>query len=146
MEELKNKRQKKKDKPQKREKTKEEKKDSVSSVIDLVGDIIGNLEKYTSRINANLDSLYLSVGGKEPSEIAVKFGALSSAVGLLLELLDTKTKLKVKSPEKISVVCDYLSSDIKFSIDVTVKIRILDVVKTGIEILVLMLKRGVIKK
>ena len=118
----------------------------IREIVETAGHELILLEKYTSRINANLDSLYLSVGGKEPSEIAVKFGALSSAVGLLLELLDSKTKLKVKSPEKISVVCDYLSSDIKFSIDVTVKIRILDVVKTGIEILVLMLKRGVIKK
>ena len=142
MEALKLKKQKKKKKPDKKVKTKEEKKDSVTAIIDLVINILGNLEKYTSRINAKLDSLRLTVGGKDPAEVAVRFGVLSSAVGLLLELLDSKTQLKVKDPENISVSCDYLSPDIKFSVDVAVKIRILDVVKTGIDILVLWLKRG----
>lgn len=138
--------QKTKEKADDKVKTKEEKKDSVMSIIELVIEILGNLEKYTSRINAKLDRLYLSVGGKDPSDVAVKFGVLSASVGLLLELLDSKTKLKVKNPDNLSVVCDYFSDDIKFFIDVTVKIRILDVVKTGIEILVLWLKHSINKK
>ncbi len=149
MEELKKKKQAKQDKkekPEKKVKTKEEKKDSVTSIIDLVCEILGNLEKYTSRINAKLDRLYLSVGGKDPSEVAVKFGVLSASVGLLLELFDSKTKLKVKNPDNILVACDYFSDEIKFFIDVTVKIRIFDAVKTGIEILVLWLKHNINKK
>jgi len=133
---------KKKTKPAKEKKKQsfEEKRDTVTSTVELVLEILSRVEKYTSKLNAKLDRLYLSVGGKDPADVAVKYGTLSSAAGLLLELLDTKTTLKVKDPSNISVVCDYFSSDIKFALDVTLKIRILDALKTGVEILMLKLK------
>lgn len=133
---------KKKTKPVKEKKKQsfEEKRNTVTSTVELVLEILSRVEKYTSKLSAKLDRLYLSVGGKDPADVAVKFGVLSSATGLLLELLDTKTTLKVKDPRNISVVCDYFSSDIKFALDVTLKIRILDALKTGVEILMLKLK------
>lgn len=148
MEELRTKKEKKKSKSKepKKKLTPDEKRDTVTSVIELVLEILGRLEKYTSKLNSSLDQLYVSVGGKDPSEVAVKFGVISSAVGLLLELLDLKTRLKVKNPDNISVVCDYLSPDIKFVLDVTVKIRILDALKTGIEILMLKIKHDISRK
>lgn len=131
---------KKKSKSEKKKQSFDEKRDSITSTVDLVLEILGRVEKYTSKLSAKLDRLYLSVGGKDPADVAVKFGVLSSATGLLLELLDTKTTLKVKDPRNISVVCDYFSSDIKFALDVTLKIRILDALKSGVEILMLKLK------
>ena len=95
------KKRKKQEKP-KKVKTKEEKRDVVTSIIELVIDILGRLDKYTSRINAKLDKLILSVGGKDPLDASVKFGVLSTSVSLLLELLNSKTKPSTKRAIKKS--------------------------------------------
>ena len=126
----------------KKEKTGHEKKakGSANDMVELVLEIVSRLEKYFGRIGTRISRLRVSVGGKDTSDAAVKYGVACQAVAYLIEILNMKTKLKIGKKDDVSVSCDYFSRDIKIDADITVNIRVIDALKTGIELLVLKLK------
>jgi len=118
----------------------ESKKGSISNTVSLVVKILNRLDVYTGRIRTKITSLDVTVGGDDAASAAVTYGIVSQSVTYLIELLDCKTRLKLPTPEKLSVKCDYTEKSISFSLDLIVKLRILDALRTGIDILLIKLK------
>lgn len=113
----------------------------LGDTLELVRDILTAAEKYTGRINADIKRLSVTVGGRDAAAAAVTYGAAHSAVSCILELLDSKTKLKIRDAEKLSVRIDYLSEKtLVISIDLTVKIKLIDALRALIELLSVKLK------
>lgn len=123
---------------EKKEKKKE--KGSIPRTISLVRRILERLDVYTGRIYTKVSHLDVAVGGDDAASAAIAYGAVSQSVSYLIELLDQKTRLRIPNPEKLSVRVDYLADGTKFSLDLTIKIRIIDALRTAVEILMIKMK------
>lgn len=115
-------------------------KGSIARTIGLVKKILDRLDTYTGRIYTKISYLKVVVGGKDAAGTAVTYGVVSQSVSYLIELLDCKTKLKTPNAEKLSVVCDYTADGVTFGLDLTIKIRIIDALKTAVDVLMIKFK------
>lgn len=118
----------------------EKPKGSVTDMVELVLEIVSRLEKYFGRIGTRVSRLRITVGGNDTADAAIKYGAACQAVAYLTEILKTKTRLRVGRGDEISVTCDYFSSDIKIDADIEIRIRVLDALVTGVDVLLLKLR------
>ncbi len=129
-----------KNKPKVKEKSKNGEKTPLSDTVDFILGILRRVDTYTGRLITRVKRLEVSVGGSDPAAAAVTYGVASQGVAYLLEVLDNKTTLKKRKSDIVSVNVDYLSSDIKVNADVELSVKVIDAVKTVIEILMLKAK------
>ena len=115
-------------------------KGSIVNTISLVVKILERLDVYTGRLRTVVTRLDVTVGGADAASAAVTYGIVSQSVSYLIELLDCKTKLKLKDTDSLAVKCDYTGEGIGFIFDLTVKLRILDALRTGVDVLLIKLK------
>lgn len=125
------------DKSEKKEKGKKE---SIANTVSLVAQILERLEVYAGRLLTKIKSLDVTVGGDDAASAAVTYGVVSQSVTYLLELLDCKTKLKIPDPDRLSVKCDYTAKEISINVDISVKLRVIDALRTAVDIMLLKMK------
>ena len=95
---------------------------------------------YAGRLRTNIKSLDITVGGDDAASAAVTYGVISQSVTYLLELLDCKTKLKIPDPDRLSIKCDYTAKEISINVDISVKLRGIDALRTAVDIMLLNIK------
>ncbi len=124
----------KKEEPEKGEKT------PLSETVDFILEILRKVDTYTGRLKTRIKRLELTVGGTDPAFTAIAYGVASQATAYLVETLDTKTKLIRKESDVVTVNCDYCSAEYKLSADIELSIKVIDGIRTAIEILMLKAK------
>lgn len=125
---------------EKSEKKEKDKKESIANTVSLITQILERLGVYAGRLRTNIKSLDITVGGDDAASAAVTYGVISQSVTYLLELLDCKTKLKIPDPDRLSVKCDYTAKEISINVDISVKLRGIDALRTAVDIMLLKMK------
>lgn len=115
-------------------------KGSIGNTVSFVIKVLERLDTYTGRLRAKITRLHVTVGGSDAAGAAVTYGIVSQSVSYLIEILDCKTRLKIADPDDMSVKCDFTAEGISFILDLTVKLRILDALRTGVDVLFIKLK------
>lgn len=109
----------------------------VSGLLDITGEIARLAKDTLKDLFAALKirlSIYLKIAGKDAADTAVKYGYTCSGVYPALKIIDSVSKLKVKSVDIIPDFSDNPSTEIQAN--ALVKIRILSIIK-------LLLTRGI---
>ncbi|MBR6917943.1 MAG: hypothetical protein IKN38_07135, partial [Clostridia bacterium] len=88
-----------------------------------------------------IDGLRISVGAEEASAVALRYGAISQSVSYLLEFLDVNTTLTVKA-DAVDVSADFVGGEFDLFAEVTVGIRVINILRIGLSILVKKIKKG----
>lgn len=125
---------------EKSEKKEKDKKESIVNTVSLITQILERLGVYAGRLRTNIKSLDITVGGDDAASAAVTYGVISQSVTYLLELLDCKTKLKIPDPDRLSIKCDYTAKEISINVDISVKLRGIDALRTAVDIMLLKMK------
>ena len=125
---------------EKSEKKEKDKKESIVNTVSLITQILERLGVYAGRLRTNIKSLDITVGGDDAASAAVTYGVISQSVTYLLELLDCKTKLKIPDPDRLSIKCDYTAKEISINVDISVKLRGIDALRTAVDIMLLKIK------
>lgn len=125
---------------EKSEKKEKDKKESIANTVSLITQILERLGVYAGRLRTNIKSLDITVGGDDAASAAVTYGVISQSVTYLLELLDCKTKLKIPDPDRLSIKCDYTAKEISINVDISVKLRVIDALRTAVDIMLLKMK------
>ena len=112
---------------------------SVENTVSFVLKVLDRLDTYTGRLRTVIHRFDVTVGGSDVAKTAVTYGIVSQSVSYLLELLDCKTRLKIADPALLSGRCDFIAEGLSFAADLTIKLRILDALRTGVDVLLIKL-------
>ena len=112
-------------------------------ILDLVKFALGEAAAFPQYIESNVRMLDITVGSPEAADTAIKYGKLSAAVSLLLELLQNKTAMKIKKDAVINVTPDFTAPKTTFRVDLDIRIRLFSFVRVGWHALVWFIKRKV---
>ena len=115
-------------------------KESIANTVSLIAQIIERLGVYAGRLRTKIKSLDVTVGGDDAASAAVTYGVISQSVSYLIEILDCNTKLKIPDPDRLSVKCDYTAKEISINVDISVKLRVIDALRTAVDIMLLKMK------
>ncbi len=126
--------------PDESEKKKPKDKGSITEIVDLILEILSKAETYTGRLKTEIRRLNVTVGGRDPAQCAITYGVLAQTASYLIELLDTKTKLKKLKLNSVNITCDFLSEKTVFDVDLSVKITVFDALITAIDLLMIKLR------
>ena len=118
----------------------EKEKGSVGNTVSFVLKVIDRLDTYTGRLHTVINRLDVTVGGSDAAAVAVKYGIVSQSVSYLIEVLDCKTKLRLADSEALSVKCDFIAEGVSFAVDLSIKLRVLDALRTGVDVILIKLK------
>jgi len=111
------------------------------SVISLIMPVIGGvLDTFAGKLRIKVLHLQITVGGSDAAQIGMMYGIISQGVAYLLELLSHKTKFRRSHKAVVNVVPDFLLSKTKADIRIIFRLRIWDLVTTGIHFLIRFLK------
>lgn len=116
------------------------KKESVANTVSLITQILERLGVYAGRLRTKIKSLDVTVGGDDAASAAVTYGVISQSVSYLIEILDCNTKLNIPDPDRLSVKCDYTVKEISINVDISVKLRVIDALRTAVDIMLLKMK------
>ena len=116
------------------------KKESVANTVSLITQILERLGVYAGRLRTKIKSLDVTVGGDDAASAAVTYGVISQSVSYLIEILDCNTKLNIPDPDRLSVKCDYTAKEISINVDISVKLRVIDALRTAVDIMLLKMK------
>lgn len=103
----------------------------LASIIELLSFIFEELPKFFSYFHTEIRMLDITVGGKNADSIARNYGKISALVSLLIELLDSKTRLKKMKPDSVQVRADFISEKIKYRLHIRIKLRLFSIVRVG---------------
>ncbi|MBR5633372.1 MAG: hypothetical protein IKW68_05260 [Clostridia bacterium] len=126
----------------KKQAEKESGENKLSGLTDFIMTLLSKYEKYTGRLNTEVKRLDVSVGGKDASAAAISYAVYSQAVAYILEILESKTKMKPLKEGRVNVVCDWFSDKTDVSADVVVKIKVWDAIVSAVEILMLKIQHS----
>ena len=115
-------------------------KESIANTVSLIAQIIERLGVYAGRLRTKIKSLDVTVGGDDAASAAVTYGVISQSVSYLIEILDCNTKLNIPDPDRLSVKCDYTAKEISINVDISVKLRVIDALRTAVDIMLLKMK------
>jgi hypothetical protein len=130
------------------EKAQEKKKRSFSDILGFVKFITRILKRALKELSAALKikikKLDISVATSSPDKTAILFGSVCSAVYQLCEIVNRFTRSEI-DPTKIKIHSDFLSQSFKAELDMVISLRIIDIVRTGGSVLLMLteLKKGV---
>ena len=101
--------------------------------IDLLKMLLTRLaENSKGHLKVRLKKLEIVVADAQPDKAAILFGTVNTAVALLLEYLNTNTKLYPLEKSSVFVTCDFDSKSTEAVIELETKIRIIHLVKFAI--------------
>lgn len=115
-------------------------KGSFTHTISFILKVVDRLDIYTSRLKTYLNKLKVTVGGTDAASTAVAYGLVSQTTAYLVEILECKTNLHKAKKDSVTVNCDFTREGISFVVDITVKLRIFDALRTGVDVVLLKLK------
>ena len=105
----------------------------ISDFIELLRLLIVRLVEHSSgHLKVRLKRFEITVGDKLPDRAAILFGTVNTATALLLEHLETNTKLYPLEKSSVYVTCDFDSSQTNAVIELTAKIRVLHLLKFAV--------------
>lgn len=108
-----------------------EKIEEIRSLAEFAVKIAG---KYSKKINVNVKRLHVTVGGDDAAETAKKYGIVAQGIVYLTEVLPAAVTFR-SDPGAISADADFLSEKITLDTDVTVGIRLINVLRIGLAVL-----------
>lgn len=126
----------------KKQAEKESGENKLSGLTDFIMTLLSKYEKYTGRLNTEVKRLDVTVGGKDAAAAAISYAVYSQAVAYILEILESKTKMKPLKEGRVNVVCDWFSDKTDVSADVVVKIKVWDAIVSAVEILMLKIQHS----
>lgn len=124
------------------ESTPESKLLSISEILEFV---TNEFPRLASRIKIKINRFIVKVGGNDSAKIALDYGKLEAIVSLIIELLENKTSLSPIKENTVLVYADFLSEKTTFEADISIKISVFSIVRTGMSALI-MLIRSMINK
>ncbi|MBQ6262068.1 MAG: hypothetical protein IJK58_00960 [Clostridia bacterium] len=130
-----------KEKAEKKEKPKKSFSEKFDEVKKLLSVIVETAGKYSKKLRIAINGFRISVGAEEASDVALRYGAISQSVSYLLEFLDVNTDLTVKEGA-VDVTADFISGKFDLFADVSVGIRVINVLRIGLSVLVKKIKKG----
>jgi len=133
---------KKKDKSKKavsEEKPKEKKKntfDDVMDIIESVKKIIGKVFYYFNKyLRFNVKALRIKVAAEDAAASALLCGLVSQGVAYLLEFIEEHVKKIKYKRNSVIVITDFISEEYEIQLDISVKIRIWQILALGVSVL-----------
>lgn len=97
----------------------------LPSLLDVIKDISGTLLKtFFGHLKIKVSKMIIRVATDDAAKTAITFGAVSSAVATLLELLGNATKLEYSNKSEIDVCADYLSENFTAEIDISFAMKV----------------------
>ena len=105
----------------------------ISDFIELLRLLMVRLVEHSSgHLKVRLKKLEVVVADKQPDCTAILFGTVNTATALLLEYLETNTKLYPLEKSSVYVRYDFDASKTKSVIELTTKIRIIHLLKFAV--------------
>ena len=114
----------------------EVKKFSLESVLAIIEFVLEEFPRLTSRIHTEVRLLDITVAGKDAADCAKKYGIIAQMTSYLLEILDNGTSMKPLKPGTVAVNADFLAAKTVYRLDIRIRLRLFDVVCTGVRALV----------
>lgn len=105
--------------------------DTVTYVIDLIGAILG---EFTSYARIKFARVKIAIGCEDCAETALIYGAVSSALYSVLEILDSFITVK-KNYKHIGVYPDFTSDSCRADIKIILKLKILHLLLAFVHLL-----------
>ncbi len=102
------------------------------SVFDIIEFVLDEFPRLASYIKIRLRSLKIVIGGDDAAKIAETYGAVQAVVSLFIEFLEHKTDLYKISEGEVTVYSDFLLEKTKFEINISLKISLFSILRTGI--------------
>ncbi len=102
------------------------------SVFDIIEFVLDEFPRLASYIKIRLRSLKIVIGGDDAAKIAETYGVVKAIVSLFIELLENKTDLYKISEGEVTVYSDFLLDKTKFNLDISLKIRLFSILRTGV--------------
>lgn len=93
--------------------------------------ILELVEKFTGHLRCEILKLRLNVGTKDAASTALTYSGASAGVFFLIETLNTKTDLRIRSPENVYVRPDFGGGEICGDIGVRLSIRVINILRAG---------------
>ena len=94
--------------------------------------IINFLEKLTGHLRCEIIKIRLNVGAEDAAATALLYSGVCSAVGFLLETIDTHAEMKLRSPEDVYVKADFDEGEIWGDVGAEFSVRVIKILHTGI--------------
>lgn len=101
----------------------------LAPILDIISFALGEIPRFFSYFHADIRLLDITVGGADADVIARKYGKVSALVSLLIELLDSKTKLKKIKSGAVQVRADFLREKITYKLHIRIKLRVFSLVR-----------------
>lgn len=117
----------------------------LGEIIDLLTFICEEFPRLASRLHVGIKRLHIAVGGNDAAETALKYGKIQTAVSLLIELLDNKTKLYPIKKGDAVVYADFLLPRTRCEADISLKLSIYSLLRTGFSALIWLIKSKIKK-
>lgn len=111
------------------------KKKSVIEIIELVTLLVKKLLSHLSRrLRIDVKRLHVTVATGDAASTAIAYGAASSAMAGLTEILYLNTRTKLPAPENGGVYADFVGDKSKIDIDIVLSMRVVGILATLISL------------
>ncbi len=117
----------------------------VTGIVGLVKELVLEAVSYTSHIHTGVKKLYVSVGSPDAAKTAIMYSLVAQSVAYLIEFLDCHTTLGKIKDGAVSIEYNFLSESIVFEADISIKIRIINIIRLGISLLTVKIKHDINK-
>ena len=133
-----------------RKKSGEKKKRSLSETLEAIGFIkelvLEVVKKFFRYLRVDLARFKIKVATSDAATTALAYGAIQSAVTLILPALESLKGFSAPRDGDLSIEADYLSEDIQADIKISLSIRVWQVISVALTALKKYLSRSVKKK
>ena len=100
--------------------------DKLNSIREIIAIVFNEFKSY---LHVKLTKIHVSVATDDAAKTAILYGAVSTAVACIVDLIDDITNLKTLKESSISVEPDFLSSKTDIDLNITLYVSILGAIK-----------------
>lgn len=119
----------------------------IKGLLDMLIDVLKILlDKFPRYLKTKVDRLVIGVASDDAATTALTYGAVVQSVQYIITLLENKAGLYAGKKSCVSVYPDFTCDKWNAEIDITLSIRIWQVISIGISLLLWYVKRRVGKK
>lgn len=119
----------------------EENDDRLRDMVPFLLAVLDTIPKFFGRMDCVIRRLYVTAGGDDAAQTAIRFGILSQSAAYLLELLDCRTRLRPLSDDALRICVDYTAPRTVYDVDFTLIIRPGSILHTGVELFAAWIRR-----
>lgn len=103
----------------------------LGSILELIKFVLAELPVFASYIKTDIRRLHITVGGKDADKIARSYGTISALCANLVELLNSKTKMKQLRPGAVGVAADFVAPKTTYKLKLSFRLRLFSIVRVG---------------